>query len=136
MELEVDRTDLHRTRVLDDPAAELPAGAARLRIDAFALTSNNITYAAFGDALQYWNFFPSRENWGRVPVWGFAEVVESGDAQLALGRRVYGYFPMATELVVEPGRFDARGFRDMSAYDLSASRTRWCCGPCSSRRSS
>ena len=122
MEFEVDRADLHRTRIVDDPAGALPENAVRLRIDSFALTSNNITYAVFGDAMQYWNFFPASETdpesgrWGRVPVWGFAEVVESRVAQLEPGRRVYGYWPMSTELVVEPGRFDDGGFHDLAAH--------------------
>ena len=41
-----------------------------LRIDTFALTSNNVTYAVAPEQLGYWNFFPSdRPGWGRVPVW-------------------------------------------------------------------
>ena len=56
----------------------LADGEARLRIDAFALTSNNVTYAAFGEAMKYWQFFPCGDAaWGCIPVWGFAEVVES-----------------------------------------------------------
>lgn len=121
MQFEVDRGDLRRTRVTDREARPLPAGAARLRIESFALTSNNVTYAAFGEALGYWNFFPAAEgsdgtHWGCIPVWGFAEVVESDVADVAVGRRVYGFWPMATELVVEPGRCDARGFHDLAAH--------------------
>ena len=42
------------------------------------MTTNNITYAAFGDAMQYWNFFPTGDAaWGHMPVWGFADVVAS-----------------------------------------------------------
>jgi hypothetical protein len=129
MQLEVDRSDLHRTRILDEPGGALPANAARLRVDAFALTSNNITYAAFGDALQYWNFFPASAtdagsgNWGRVPVWGFGDVVESNVPDLAVGRRVYGYFPMADELVVEPGRFETSAFQDLAAHRQSMAAT-------------
>jgi hypothetical protein len=121
MDFEVDRDDLHRTRVVDPPPAKLPTNGARLRVEAFALTSNNITYAAFGDMLQYWSFFPAApggeaDSWGRVPVWGFAEVVESAHDDVPAGRRVYGYLPMSTELVVEVGRVDARGFSDVAAH--------------------
>ncbi len=122
MEFEVDRTDLHRTRVVDDPPPALPDSGVRLRVDSFALTSNNITYAVFGDAMQYWNFFPASASdpgsgtWGRVPVWGFADVVESTVAELAPGRRVYGYFPIATELVVTAARLDERGFHDSAEH--------------------
>ena len=122
MDVEVDRRDLHRTRVVHEAGAALVDGQARLRVDHFALTSNNVTYGAFGDALRYWDFFaPSSIDqqgieWGRVPVWGYADVVESTCPDLATGRRVYGYFPMSDELVVEPGRFDERGFSDRAAH--------------------
>jgi Protein of unknown function (DUF2855) len=116
MLLEVDRKDLHRTRLVATEARELHDGEARLRVDAFALTSNNITYGAFGEALQYWNFFPAEDEWGRIPVWGFADVVDTSMNALEAGQRVYGYLPMGDELVVEPDKADERGFRDRAAH--------------------
>src|SRR5262245_3943779 len=115
MQLEVDRTDLHHTRIVEDHVNDLPDGGARLRVDSFALTANNITYAAFGDMLQYWNFFPADAPWGRVPVWGFADVVDGPHS----GRRVYGYLPMVTELIVQPTRADAGGFVDGTPHRQS-----------------
>jgi hypothetical protein len=50
-----------------------------------------------------------------VPVWGFAEVVDSAVAELPVGSRVYGYLPMASHLRVEPAKATARGFVDGSA---------------------
>ena len=41
------------------PPARSTDGAVRLRIDRFALTSNNITYGAFGEGMSYWSFFPT-----------------------------------------------------------------------------
>jgi hypothetical protein len=114
--LEVDRHDLHRTRLVHDAPASLPENGVRLRVDAFALTSNNITYGAFGDMLQYWNFFPAPDEWGRIPVWGFGEVVDSQVDAIAPGRRVYGYLPMADELVIEAGRIDDHGVIDTVAH--------------------
>jgi hypothetical protein len=116
MIVEVDRTDLHRTRIVEDATVPLAEGDARLRIGAFALTSNNITYGAFGDALQYWNFFPAEAPWGRIPVWGFADVAESRCDAVDEGLRVYGYFPMSDELVVTPGKVQERGFADLAAH--------------------
>lgn len=116
MIIEVDRSDLHRTRIDDAEPARLEPGQARLRIDSFALTSNNVTYAAFGDAMGYWNFFPADDGWGRIPVWGFADVVESQADPIQPGTRVYGYFPMGDELVVVPGRADERGFVDLAEH--------------------
>jgi hypothetical protein len=116
MIFEVDRSDLHRTRLAEEPDRSLEEGEARLRVDSFALTSNNITYAAFGDAMQYWDFFPAEAGWGHIPVWGFADVTESRCAGVDPGQRLYGYLPMATELVVSPGKVDDRGFIDFAAH--------------------
>jgi len=121
MDLEIDRHQLRTVRVVDAAPATLQAGEARLRVDSFALTANNITYAVFGDAMNYWSFFPAAADatgtsWGRVPVWGFAEVVESTVETLAEGTRIYGYLPMSTELVVQPGRSDTRGFSDVAVH--------------------
>jgi hypothetical protein len=71
---EVERNNLRHSRLVGDPhapgARALAEGEARLRIDGFALTANNITYAAFGDAMKYWEFFPTGDAaWGNIPVW-------------------------------------------------------------------
>jgi hypothetical protein len=116
MDFLVAKDDLHRCRFDDSPAAELEPEQARLRVDRFGLTSNNITYATFGEAMSYWSFFPAEDGWGRVPVWGFAEVVESRAERLAPGTRVYGYLPPSSELVVAPARIDERGFIDASPH--------------------
>lgn len=120
MQIEVDRSDLRTVRVLEEPPPPLHHGAARLHVESFALTSNNITYAVFGEAMSYWQFFPAADGdgvfWGRVPVWGFATVAESEAPDLAIGTRVFGYFPMGDELVVEAGRLDESGFSDVAAH--------------------
>ena len=75
---EVRPGQLATTRLVQAPDAPLADGQVRLRVHQFAFTANNITYAAFGDAMQYWQFYPSHEEgWGIVPVWGFAQVVQS-----------------------------------------------------------
>ena len=98
------------------PAA--PAdGEVYLRIDRFALTTNNITYAAFGDSMRYWDFFPSADaECGHMPVWGFADVVASTVDGVAVGERFYGYFPIASHLRMQPVRVTPRGFYDGSAH--------------------
>ena len=113
----VRRDDLHELRFEDAPSPPLADGEARLRVDSFAFTANNVTYAVFGEAMKYWDFFPASEpGWGRVPVWGFADVVESTAPGVPEGMRVYGYLPMSTELVVQPARADERGFVDSSPH--------------------
>ena len=107
------KTELHSSEIERAPRAPLAAGEALLKIDRVAVTTNNITYAVFGDAMQYWSFFPTgREGFGHVPVWGFADVVESTVEGLAPGERFYGYFPIASHLRVQPTRVSSRGFYD------------------------
>jgi hypothetical protein len=88
MDVEVRRDDLRATRVVE-------GAGGNVRVDRFALTANNVTYGAMGDQLSYWSFFPSsEEGWGRVPVWGIGEVLETGET-------VYGYFPMSSRVTME-----------------------------------
>jgi len=116
MDVYIDRADLHRGEIVETHAPALEPGQARLRVDAFALTANNVTYAAIGDMLQYWTFFPAPDGWGRVPVWGYADVVESASDEVAVGTRVYGYLPMSDELVVTPGRVGPDDFTDTAPH--------------------
>lgn len=109
--LEIERKQIGTTRLVDDDAIALDDGQVRLRIDRFAITANNITYAVFGDMLAYWEFFPTELPWGRVPAMGWAEVVESNNADIAVGRRFYGWFPMASSIVISATK-TADGFRD------------------------
>ena len=113
----VARDDLHRTRVRTEPGAPLANGEVRLVVDRFALTANNVTYASFGDSMSYWSFFPTHEDgWGCIPVWGFGTVIESACDDVAVGERFYGYYPMASHVVVRPARVKRSGFVDAAAH--------------------
>jgi hypothetical protein len=105
------------TRALQ--AAPLAGGQVRLRIDSFALTANNITYAAFGDTMNYWGFYPAEDGWGRIPVWGFASVEQSLHPGVAVGERLYGYFPMASSVVLTPQRLTPGSFMEGAAHRVS-----------------
>lgn len=117
-DLIVNRADLSDTRIEPARFADMPApGRCLLRIDRFALTSNNITYGVAHERLGYWNFFPAaREGVGRIPVWGFADVIASAHPQLAEGTRVYGFLPMSTHLEIRPDRVTPHGFVDASPH--------------------
>jgi NADPH:quinone reductase-like Zn-dependent oxidoreductase len=115
--VEVRRDDLGAARVVEAPLPDLADGEALLRVERFGLSANNITYGALGDQLGYWRFFAASEDgWGRIPAWGFAEVVASASDELAVGRRAFGYVPMATHVVLRPGGTGARGFSDASPH--------------------
>lgn len=115
----ITRNDLQRVQFGPDPdaARTLAPGEARLALQHFGLTANNITYAAFGEAMKYWQFFPAPDSaWGCLPVWGFAVVAESRADGVAAGQRVYGCFPAGSHLVVTPGRASDAGFTDTAAH--------------------
>ncbi|WP_299350604.1 DUF2855 family protein [uncultured Shimia sp.] len=99
----VDQKDITQIALDEVANADLLPGQARLRIKRFALTTNNVTYAATGFVLGYWHFFPSGiDGMGVVPVWGFAEVVESRSGDAEVGARFYGFFPLADEIIMTP----------------------------------
>src|SRR5207247_992845 len=89
---------------------------ALLRVDRVGVTANNVTYALLGDAMHYWDFFPTTPGWGLVPLWGFGEVIASAADGVHAGSRVYGYFPSASHLLVRPGSADETRFRDASDH--------------------
>jgi hypothetical protein len=108
----VKRDDLRECRVAESDPPEAARGEALLRVDAFGLTANNVTYAVMGEAMSYWDFFPAEDGWGRVPVWGFAEVESSEAEGVEPGTRVYGYLPPSSHLLVTPVSVDGQGFVD------------------------
>lgn len=109
--LEVNRADHGQTRLIEEDLADLEPGQVRLRIDRFALTANNITYAVAGDMLGYWDFFPTDDGWGRVPAMGWADIIESTNPDLPEGGRYYGWFPMAQYATITAAKV-REGLRD------------------------
>jgi hypothetical protein len=112
---------LNQSRIDTIPMEFLaPPGEVILKIDRAAVTTNNITYAAFGEAMQYWGFFPTHDpDWGHMPVWGFADVVKSAAHGVEVGERFYGYFPIASHIKMQAVRVTERGFYDGSEHRLA-----------------
>ena len=122
-EFRVRKDQLTTTQTHSRALAALPDGQVRIAIASFALTSNNITYAAFGEAMNYWRFFPVLQDdgtedrgWGCIPVWGFGTVVDSRCPGVAVGERLYGYFPMATHVDLAPARVTPLSFTDSAPH--------------------
>ncbi len=107
-QFQVKRTGLTNAKVIsnDQAAPNIVDGEISLRIERFGFSANNITYGIAGDTLGYWKFFKQlgveNTDWGILPVWGFAEVVESKTDGIEVGERLFGYFPPATHLVMQP----------------------------------
>jgi hypothetical protein len=115
----VARNDLQQCKSIETQlpdAATLPDDALLVKVTRFAFTANNITYAVTGDQLKYWQLFPAPKDFGNIPVWGFGEVIASKHPNIAEGETLFGYFPMATHLVIEAADVSKRGLRDGAAH--------------------
>jgi len=114
--LVVERAHVASSHVADDRVV-IADGEVLLRVDRLALTSNNVTYAVLGEALRYWQFFPTGDDaTGTPPAWGTTTVVASEHGEVAVGERWYGFVPVATHAVVRPGRVDDGGVVDASPH--------------------
>ena len=58
----INRGDYRQTRVVKTEVEPLADGQARVEVEKFALTANNVTYAASGDLFGYWQFYPTGED--------------------------------------------------------------------------
>ncbi|WP_024505966.1 DUF2855 family protein [Bradyrhizobium sp. ARR65] len=115
----VARDDLKQSKLIEmqlPDQASLSGEALLVKIERFAFTANNITYAVVGDELKYWQLFPAPDGFGNIPVWGFGEVIASKHPAVAVGERLFGYYPMATHLLIEASDVSKRGLRDAAAH--------------------
>ena len=119
-EFQTNKTDLNNTRLVEVAKQSIDDHQVLLKIDRFAFTANNITYAVMGEQLRYWQFFPpngdNAEQWGVIPVWGFADVIESKCDDLPVGDRLFGYFPPTNEVVMTPAKITASGVMEANPH--------------------
>ena len=127
VQFQVRRDNFPESRLVETANDEesLADGEVLAKIDRFALTANNVTYAAAGDQIGYWQFFPpapevtgdgDAEGWGVVPVWGFADIVASKHGDVPVGDRLYGYFPPASHLKIQPTKVSSSRLVDGSEH--------------------
>ena len=115
-----DKNALNHTRIDAAPLAPVGEGEALLEIRRVAVTTNNITYAAFGDAMQYWNFFPTGRTagatcrCGALPTWWLppCRAWSQASASTATSRS-------PAICAMKPVRVTERGFYDGAEHRLS-----------------
>lgn len=122
----IDKKNIKQSKIvtLDSDLPALSNGEIEVKVNKFALTANNITYATLGlsfgkwtDMPGYWAFFPSSDaNKGQLPIWGFAEVVRSLHPSINVGEELYGFFPMASHLIMRPGAVKDASLVDMMSH--------------------
>lgn len=116
-EFQTRKEKLSETKVITRPAPALKDGEVLVKIDRFAFTANNVTYGVVGERIGYWKFFPVDEDgWGIIPVWGFADIIQSNCADAPVGERLYGYWPMASHLVMAPAKIKETRLFDGAAH--------------------
>lgn len=114
----VNKSDFGDISIITQDAAPLAEGFIRCQVGPWALTANNITYMVAGDRIGYWNYFRPEayginiESHGRMPVWGFAEIIESHCEGISAGQKIYGFFPIIDQFDMKPVGLSAVGFQD------------------------
>lgn len=112
----VHKKELGNAKLVNTPIPEIGEQEILFQIDKYVLSSNNITYAVTGYQFKYWEFFPTEEPFGIIPVWGVARVIESKHPDIKVGERFFGYFPMSRVLKAEIGNITPHGFMEKSAH--------------------
>ena len=98
-------------------STDLAPGRVLFRVDRFAFTANNISYALAGDMIGYWRFFPTGDDaWGRIPTMGFADVIASTHEGVPVGTRCFGFYPMSKHLLIEPSSASPSSIVDGAAH--------------------
>ena len=115
-QLQTFKNDLLKTRIVQTQNIEIKEGEISVLIESFAFTSNNVTYGVAGDTIGYWQFFKATEDknndWGCIPVWGFAKIIKSNVEELIVGERLFGFFPPGDILNLKPIKVTNQGFAD------------------------
>ena len=112
-EILVEKSELTNSKQQEIPdLPSIAAGEIRVEIKRFGLTTNNITYAVFGEMLNYWGYFPTEPGFGIVPVWGFGEVVASRNDTIGVGELIFGFLPMSSHVTLMPDAISDLCFSD------------------------
>ena len=121
----VNRSDFADVALVTTEETALRDDFIRVSVGPWALTANNITYMAVGDQIGYWKFFEPKdygiemEGFGRMPVWGYAEVTESKCADIAVGTMIYGFLPIAQRFDMMPVKLTPLGFHDGNDHRMA-----------------
>jgi hypothetical protein len=122
-QFQIKKAEFGTSRIISKESVEnatLKQGEVLVKIEQFGYSANNITYAAVGDLMNYWRFFPAMgknpDGWGVTPVWGFAVVTASKTKGVPVGDRLFGYFPPASHLVMTPVGVNPQRLIDGTAH--------------------
>ncbi|KAF2176371.1 hypothetical protein K469DRAFT_645813 [Zopfia rhizophila CBS 207.26] len=102
----VDYSKQHIVSLPDASFSPLAPSSLRLQSKIIGLTTNNFSYARFGNLLGWWDIhtlppntpapYNDASTYGRISAWGYAEIIESTVPDIPAGKSVYGYLPIGT----------------------------------------
>ncbi|KAJ3319699.1 hypothetical protein HDV06_006115 [Boothiomyces sp. JEL0866] len=98
----IKKNDIKISSITQESISPIPANSILIQIDRFGFSSNNVTYALFGKAMQYFDFFDTGNGYSHLPIWGLGTIIQSNSDQLKEGEKIYGYFPTASHIVLDP----------------------------------
>lgn len=116
LSLDINDFRQHTVATSNDTEAKAPVdGEVLLRVDKLALTANSISYGFAGKSglIRYLDIYPAQEGLANLPCWGYADVLESKHPSVKAGDRVYGFLPIASHVVMRPGKVSPGGFTDL-----------------------
>ncbi|KAL4924813.1 DUF2855 family protein [Aspergillus undulatus] len=118
----------HATFQLPNPTTPLKPSSIRIRSSLLSLSSNNLSYALHGTRLAWWDTYPvppsapapynDPTEWGIVPAWGLATVLESTVPEITPGTALYGFWPTssrAVDLEIAPAEVEGH-YKEVSAH--------------------
>lgn len=111
--LEFDRNKVRKLAVVNQSLPlnrGIPKNHLLLKLQRFGLTSANLAHPLVPGMSNSWPrlFAHDGDGVGRLPVWGYAEVVESNSPDIEPGMGLYGCFPMTRYLLVDADQYAAK----------------------------
>lgn len=93
---------------------QLQDGEVMIAVDKVALTANSISYALAGKSglMRFLDLFPAPKGLGRIPCWGYGDVLHSKNPEVKTGQRLYGFFPLSSHIIVKPSNVTRSQFTD------------------------
>lgn len=119
--LSVALDDFRDTELIPDFAvaeSSLKQGEVMVRVCKVALTANSVSYALAGKSglMRFLDIFPAIEGRGHIPCWGFGDVIYSTVDGVAVGEKLYGFFPIASHVILKADKITKSGFTDTSPH--------------------
>lgn len=99
----------HAVVPFESQPTTLAPSSIRVRTHLAGLSTNNLSYALFGTLMHWWDTYPvpssapapynNANDWGIVPAWGYARVLESTIPSIAADSFLWGYWPTTSHAV-------------------------------------